>query len=219
MNIAELLLDPSCNPIEFLEKLSVLIVDDNAIRASIIEAGLVEHDGTIVTIATGLHGLVEKIESVQPDVIVVDIEHPSRDLLESYFSISRAVRKPIAMFVDKSDPAWIEQAIDAGVSSYVVDGLRKNRVKPVIDAAIRRFKAFHKMAMELEATRSELQGRKQIDRAKGLLMRSKGLSEEEAYALLRRTAMNQNRKISDVAERLVSAAELLAPGADKGDGE
>ena len=194
-----------------MEQLSVLIVDDNAIRASIIEAGLQEDGCITVTVATGLHGLVEKIETVQPDVIVVDIEHPSRDLLESYFSISRAVRKPIAMFVDRSDPAWIEQAIDAGVSSYVVDGLRKNRVKPVINAAIRRFEAFHKMEKELEATRSELQGRKHIDRAKGLLMQSKGLSEDEAYALLRRTAMDQNRKISDVAERLVSAADLLSP--------
>jgi response regulator NasT len=199
-----------------LEKLSVLIVDDNAIRASIIEAGLAQDGGTKVTLATGLHGLVERIETVQPDVIVVDIEHPSRDLLESYFTISRAVRKPIAMFVDKSDPGWIEQAIDAGVSSYVVDGLRKNRVKPIIDAAIRRFEAFRRMEMELEQTRSELQGRKHLDRAKSLLMRSKGLSEEDAYALLRRTAMNQNRKIGDVAERLLSAAELLSPVEDDG---
>lgn len=194
------------------DTLSVLIVDENAIRASIIEAGLSEAGDVNVTVVHGLHGLVAEIERVSPDVIVVDLEHASRDLLEAYFSISRSVQRPIAMFVDKSDPGWIEAAIDAGVSSYVVDGLRQDRVKPIIDTAISRFDAFRRMQRELEATKDQLAARTIVERAKGILMRSRDLSEDEAYNLLRKSAMNQNRKIADVAESLISAADLLAPG-------
>jgi len=198
-----------------VETLTVLIVDENAIRASIIEAGLSEAGNVQVTVVHGLHGLVAEIERVNPDVIVVDLEHASRDLLEAYFSISRSVRRPVAMFVDKSDPGWIEAAIDAGVSSYVVDGLRQDRVKPIIDTAISRFEAFRRMERELEVTKDQLAARTQVDRAKGILMRTRNLNEDEAYALLRKTAMNQNRKIADVAESLISAADLLAPGDDQ----
>jgi response regulator NasT len=113
------------------------------------------------------------------------------------------------MFVDRSDTASIEAAVDAGVSAYIVDGLRKERVKPILQMAISRFNAFSRMAHELEEARTELENRKLLDRAKGILMKSRGLSEAEAYALLRKAAMNQNRKISDIAQSLVTAAGLL----------
>jgi response regulator NasT len=128
------------------------------------------------------------------------------------FQLSKAVKRPIAMFVDHSDTASIEAAIEAGVSAYVVDGLRKERVKSILDMAISRFRAFSRMEQELEDARSELENRKVVERAKGILMRSRGISEDEAYALLRKTAMNQNRKISDVAQSLVIAAGLLDAG-------
>jgi two-component system, response regulator / RNA-binding antiterminator len=149
------------------------------------------------------------IERLQPDVIVIDLENPNRDLLESMFQLSRSVKRPIAMFVDRSDKGMIEAAIDAGVSAYVVDGLRQERVKPILDMAISRFNAFSRMARELEEARSELEGRKVIDRAKGILMKSRGIGEDEAYRLLRKTAMSQNRKIAEIAQSLVLAAGLL----------
>jgi len=125
------------------------------------------------------------------------------------------VKRPIAMFVDRSDQAAIEAAVDAGVSAYVVDGLKRERVKPILDMAISRFNAFSRMTRELEEARSELENRKLIDRAKGILMSTRGLTEADAYALLRKTAMNQNRKISEIAESLITAAGLLAPPEDK----
>lgn len=189
--------------------LSVLVLDDNTVRASIIEAGL--HDGGYldVTILNDVVGIAQRIAEIEPDVIVIDLGNPNRDMLENMFQLSRAVKRPIAMFVDSSDTASMEAAIDAGVSAYVVDGLRKDRVKPILDMAISRFNAYSRLERELEETRSELESRKVVNRAKGILMKSKGLSEEEAYRLLRRTAMNQNRKIGEVAQSLILAAGLL----------
>jgi response regulator NasT len=119
------------------------------------------------------------------------------------------------MFVDRSDQAAIEAAVDAGVSAYVVDGLKRERVKPILDMAISRFNAFARMSRELDEARSQLESRKLVDRAKGILMTTRGLSETEAYGLLRKTAMNQNRKISEIAESLILAAGLLAPPEEK----
>jgi len=188
---------------------SVLVIDDNSVRAAIIEAGLREAGHDRVTVVTDVTGIAGRIAALEPDVIVIDLENPNRDMLENMFQLSRAVKRPIAMFVDRSDTDSIERAIDAGVSAYVVDGLRRERVKPILDMAISRFNAYSRLERELEDARNALQSRKVIDQAKGLLMRSRGMSEEDAYALLRKTAMNQNRKISDVAQSLVLAADML----------
>lgn len=189
--------------------LSILVIDNNKIRASIIEQGLHEAGHDRVVIVEQVSGLVRQITDLEPDVIVIDLENPDRDQLEHIFQITRAVRRPIAMFVDTSEPESIEAAVDAGVSAYVVDGLKKERVKPILDMAISRFRAFSRLTDELEAARSELAERKTIDKAKGILMKSKGLSEPEAYDLLRKTAMNQSRKIIEVAESLIIASGLL----------
>ncbi|MBR2687774.1 MAG: ANTAR domain-containing response regulator [Aquamicrobium sp.] len=195
--------------------LRILVIDENRIRAAIIEAGLREAGHPEVTLVDDVTGIAARIAALQPDVIVIDIENPNRDMLENMFQLSRAVKRPIAMFVDRSDTASIEAAVDAGVSAYVVDGLKKERVKPILDMAISRFNAFSRMERELEEARTELQSRKTVERAKGILMKSRGLSEQEAYALLRKTAMNQNRKIGDVAQSLVTAAGLLGAGDDQ----
>ncbi len=192
--------------------LSILVIDENRIRAAIIEAGLREAGHERVTLIHDIAGIAARIAGIEPDVIVIDLENPNRDMLENMFQLSRVVKRPIAMFVDRSDATSIEAAVDAGVSAYVVDGLRKERVKPILDMAISRFRAFSRLERELDEARSELQGRKVIDRAKGILMRSKGISEEEAYVLLRKAAMNQNRKIADIAQSLVTAAGLLGDG-------
>lgn len=194
--------------------LTILVIDENRPRASIIEAGLREAGHQNVTIVHDVTGIAARIAALQPDVIVIDLENPNRDMLENMFQLSRAVKRPIAMFVDRSDMASIEAAVDAGVSAYVVDGLKKERVKPILDMAIVRFNAFSRMARELEEARTELESRKLVERAKGILMKSRGLSEADAYALLRKTAMNQNRKISEIAQSLVTAAGLLGPGDD-----
>jgi two-component system, response regulator / RNA-binding antiterminator len=142
---------------------------------------------------------------------VIDIQNPGRDMLENLFQLSRAVQRPIAMFVDRSDKAMMEAAIDAGVSAYVVNGLAEERVKPILDMAISRFNAYSRMARELVDAKSELENRKIIERAKGLLMTSRQLDEAAAYSLLRTTAMNQNCTIADLAQSLVMAAELFQP--------
>jgi response regulator NasT len=189
--------------------LAILVIDENRIRASIIEAGLRETGHENVTVVHDITGIARTIAKINPDVIVISLENPNRDMLENMFQLSRAVKRPVAMFVDRSDRASIEAAVEAGVSAYVVDGLKQERVKPILDMAIIRFNAFSRLARELEETRSELEDRKVIERAKGILMTSKGLSEEEAYGLLRKTAMNQNRKIAEIAQSLVTAAGLL----------
>ena len=189
--------------------ISILVIDDNKIRASIIEEGLRDAGHDEVLLVHNMEGLVRQISEINPDVIVIDLENPNRDQLEHMFQVSRAVRRPVAMFVDKADSQSIEAAVDAGVSAYVVDGLKRERVKPILDMAVSRFNAFSKLSKELEDARNELADRKTIDRAKGILKKSKGLSEQAAYDLLRRTAMNQSRKIIDVAQSLVIASGLL----------
>jgi response regulator NasT len=194
--------------------LAILVIDENRIRASIIEAGLRETGHDNVTVVHDITGVARTIAKINPDVIVISLENPNRDVLENMFQLSRAVQRPVAMFVDRSDRASIEAAVEAGVSAYVVDGLKQERVKPILDMAISRFNAFSRLSRELEEARSELENRKLIERAKGILMKTRGLSEEEAYALLRKTAMNQNRKIADIAQSLVTAADLLGPGGE-----
>jgi len=191
------------------EQLAILVIDTNRIRSSIIEQGLRDAGHERVIVVDGMDGLVRKITEIDPDVIVIDLENPNRDQLEHIFPVSRAVRRPIAMFVDRSEAGAIEAAVDAGVSAYVVDGLKRERVKPILDMAISRFNAFNRLSQELEAARNELAERKTIERAKGILMRNRGIGEEEAYRLLRKTAMNQGRRIIEVAEGLVISAGLL----------
>lgn len=189
--------------------LSIMIFDENRIRAAIIEEGLREAGHTHVVVLHDIVGLARQIEVIGPDVIVIDIETPNRDMLEHLFQLTRSVRKPIAMFVDRSDSLSIEAAVEAGVSAYVVDGLRKERVKPILDMAVSRFKAFSRLQQELADAKSALEERKIIDRAKGILMKSRKLTEDEAYALLRQTAMNEKKKLADIAQSVVVAAAIL----------
>ncbi len=187
----------------------IVIVDKNPVRAAILEDGLREAGHVQVVRIEETSHLLARIYAIDPDVILIDLENPSRDVLEQMFQMSRAVKRPIAMFVDQSDSASIEAAVDAGVSAYIVGGLRKERVKNVLDLCISRFNAFSRLQDELDRTRSALDERKAIDRAKGILMKVKNLSEPDAYALLRKTAMNENKKIAEVAQSVIMAAELF----------
>ncbi|ASP69099.1 ANTAR domain-containing response regulator [Sinorhizobium meliloti] len=189
--------------------LTILVIDENAIRASIIDEGLREAGHGKVTVIHEVHGVARVIETLRPDVIVIDIENPNRDMMEHLFQLTRTVGRPIAMFVDRSDTASIEAAVEAGVSAYIVDGLKKERVKPILDMAVSRFKAFSRLQRELAEAKSALEERKLVERAKGILMKMRGLSEDEAFALLRQTAMNEKKKISEIAQSVVTAAGLL----------
>ncbi len=189
--------------------LNIVIVDDSPVRAAILEEGLREAGYVNVVRIEGTAKLLARIYAVDPDVILIDLENPSRDVLEQMFQVSRIVKRPVAMFVDQADSASIQASVDAGVSAYIVDGLKKERIKSILDMCISRFNAFSRLQSELEQTKSALEERKVIDRAKGILMKAKNLSEEQAYALLRKTAMNENRKIAEVAQSVVIAAELF----------
>src|SRR6187402_2159768 len=158
----------------------IVIVDESPIRAAILEEGLREAGFTGVVHISEMQSLLARIYALDPDVILIDLENPSRDVLEQMFQVSRAVRRPVAMFVDQSDRASIEAAVDAGVSAYIVGGLRKDRVQNILDLCISRFNSFSKLEGELEKTRSQLEERKVIDRAKGILMKAKNLTEENA---------------------------------------
>lgn len=189
--------------------LRIVIVDDSGLRATVLEDGLREAGYEDIHLVPPQGAFVARLERIAPDVVLMDLGSPSRDTLEEMLAVSRALARPIAMFVDQSDEDMIGAAIDAGVSAYVVDGLRKDRVKPILDLAIRRFNAFARMQTELDEAKTALAERKTIDRAKTILMESRQLSEADAYALLRTTAMNQGRRIADVAEALITASSLL----------
>lgn len=187
----------------------ILIIDENLVRTSILEDGLRDAGFNRVVTLADMTNLLRRIVDIDPDVIFIDLENPNRDVLEQMFQVSRTVRRPVAMFVDQSDAGTIEAAIDAGVSAYVVDGLRKDRVKPILDMTISRFNAFNRLRDELDNARRELEDRKIIERAKGILMKRRGASEEDAYALLRTTAMSSKQRIADIARSVVTAAGLL----------
>jgi response regulator NasT len=189
--------------------LRVAIIEENSIRAAILLDGLRDAGIADVEVIDTMAHMLRRLSAIDPDVIIIGIENPSRDVLEQMFQVSKLVSRPVAMFVDRSDDGMIQAAVEAGVSAYVVDGLRKERVKTIVDMAISRFNAFDRLQRELMAARNELASRKMIERAKGILMRTRELSEEEAYALLRQTAMNEKRKLVDIAQSVVTAASLL----------
>lgn len=190
-------------------RLKILVIDENPIRTAILQEGLRDAGFMQVETVTDMTGLVDQIYKIDPDVLIIDLENPNRDLLEQMFQVSRIVKRPIAMFVDQAEGGDIEAAVEAGVTTYIVDGLTRERVRPILNLTLSRFRAFTKLEQELEAAKSALEERKIIDKAKGILMESKSLNEADAYSLLRKTAMNQNKRIAEVAEALVQAAELL----------
>ncbi len=187
----------------------ILVIDENPVRSSILVEGLMDAGVEDVTILHETHLLMRQIIKIDPDVILIDLENPSRDVLESMFQVSRTVERPIGMFVDQSDAGMIERAVEAGVSTYIVDGLRKERVKAIVEMTVSRFNAFNRLKRELADTKRQLEDRTAIDRAKVLLMRKHDIPEANAYAMMRRAAMDQSRTIADVSRALLSAAQLL----------
>ncbi len=189
--------------------LKIVVVEQDRERAIDIIDGLNDAGWRDVTVIAETSALARTLNDLEPDLVLIDLANPSRDVLENLSEVSGANQRPVAMFVDRSDDDMTRAAVSAGLSAYVVDGLKKDRIKPVLETAIARFQMVSQMRSELNAAKLALTERKTIDRAKGLLMQAKGINEEEAYGLLRKTAMDQGRKVINVAEALVTASDLL----------
>jgi response regulator NasT len=153
--------------------------------------------------------LTERLAQLQPDMIIVDAESEARDALEHVVMATRDARRPIVMFTNDSDTRHVKDAVAAGVSAYIVAGLSSERIRPILDVAMARFQHEQALRQELAATKSELQDRKVIDRAKGLLMQRQGLSEQAAFEKMRKTAMDKGLKLADVAQRMLDVMDLL----------
>lgn len=187
----------------------VMIVDENEARAARIEAEIVAGGCEVVARVIRLADLQAKVNEIQPDVIIIDMESPDRDTLEDMSRITRDHPRPTVMFVDRSDNESIRAAVHAGVSAYVVDGLSPERVRPILEVAIARFNEFQTLRRELATARSTLEDRKVIERAKGILMQRRSLTEDDAFRLLRKIAMDRKIRLVAVAREVVAAAELL----------
>jgi len=192
------------------DRLSIIVVEPDRDRALMIVDSLREAGDNDIHVISEVSSLARRIADHSPDMVIVDLASPTRDMIEELSLATAPLERPVAMFVDKSDDSLTKAAIEAGVSAYVVDDLRPERLRPVMSAAITRFNMFRRMRDELAETKRALEERKIIDRAKGLLMKARGISEEEAYTVLRKSAMDKGKKISDVAEAIVTAADLLS---------
>jgi len=189
--------------------LSILLIDDNPARAEIVESGLRDAGYVLLERLEGTYDLSARVDVLKPDVIVVSIDSPSRDAIEDLRRTTEKQPRPIALFADRSDPATIAAGMAAGVSAYVVKGLAQDRVQPVVDVAVAHFNRYHSMREELDRARLSLVERKTVDRAKGLLMEQKGMNEEAAYRLLRKLAMDQNKRIGEVAQDVLTYAKAF----------
>lgn len=186
-----------------------MLVDDQPARAALLEQALTDHNFTVIARLSSAAGLAEQVAALQPDVIVIDLDSPDRDTLEHMALVHRNNPRPVVMFTDEGDTDTIERAVRAGVSAYVVDGLNPARVKPIVDVAIARFREYHALRRELEETRTQLADRKTIERAKGFLMKHRGMSEPEAYAAMRKMAMDRGQRLPEVAANIIAVFELL----------
>ena len=191
-------------------KLSIIVVEPNRDRALMIVDSLREAGDNDIHVISEVSSLARRISEHAPDMVIVDLASPTRDMIEELSLATAPLERPVAMFVDESDDSLTEAAIEAGVSAYVVNGLQPEKLRPVVSAAITRFNMFRRMRDELAETKRALEERKIIDRAKGFLMKARGCDEEEAYAMLRKTAMDRGKKIREVAEAIVTAADMLS---------
>ena len=189
---------------------TIVVVEADRDRAITIVDALKEAGDCEVVVIGNASGLARRIAAHAPDVVLIDIDNPTRDVLEELTLASGPLDRPVAMFVSGAASGLARAAVEAGVSAYVVDGLMPERVMPILETAIARFHMVRQMRTELQETRRALEERKLIDRAKGVLMKARGIDEEAAYAILRKAAMDQGRRIADVAEALVTASGLLS---------
>jgi len=190
-------------------ELRVLLVDRSVGRAAVLEQALGDAGYSVVGRIAASDDLQAAVQRIEPDVIIIDMDSPDRDTLEHMRGISAERPKPIVMFAEDGDSVTIEEAVRAGVSAYIVDGLNATRVKPIMDVAIARFREFQALRQELADAKHSLAERKDIERAKGILMQQRDWNEQEAYEALRKLAMDRNLRIGEVARNIIAVADLL----------
>jgi response regulator NasT len=186
----------------------IMLVDQHPGRSAILEQALSDAGHRVVARVEPGRNLAREVQDSQPDIIIIDMEAPGRDTLEQMREIGRDQPKPIILFSNKRDGDYIRQAVQAGVSAYVVDGLSRERIMPIVEVAMARFREFEALRSELQETRNQLADRKVIDKAKGVLMQRKGLTEDAAYQLLRKAAMDRNMRVAEVARTLLALEGL-----------
>lgn len=192
--------------------LRIILVDDDQERSAFLTASLVESHYSVVAQLTAQDNLLAVVEQLEADVVLVDMDSPARDMLENCASMTAKAPHPIVLFTKQSDPETITSAVRAGVTAYIVDGIDTTRLKPILDVAIAQFKQHQKLLADLDDTRTRLADRRDIDRAKAILMRVRQLDENAAYALLRRNAMTKRITLGEAARIVLAAAEMLDQG-------
>lgn len=194
------------------QPLKILLVDDEIVRAAMVEEALGQEGHEVVCRLQSPASLNEMVASHAPDVVIIDMESPDRDTLDSMSLLNRENPRPVVFFADQHEPDTMQAALEAGVSAYVVDGLVPSRVKAILEVAIARFASFQSMRTELDKARGQLADRKRIERAKGLLMKHQDCDEEQAYRMLRKLAMDRGQRIGEVAANVIDILERLEKG-------
>jgi len=192
-----------------MTKLTILLVDNDSHRSDMVNKALQDAGHTVIAKLIDDVDLSNNVLALQPDIIIIDIDAPGRDTLEQMRQIQRDQAKPIVLFSAPNDQGFMQEAIQAGVSAYMLEGINQTQIMPVVEVAVARFREFQALRLELEDVKSKLADRKIIEKAKGMIMSRKGLDEDGAYQLLRKNAMSQNKRLIDVARTLVSVEELL----------
>jgi response regulator NasT len=190
--------------------LRVLLVDDGSPHLPLLREELTRLGCQVLAVLDAAVELVRRVETLDPDLVIIGADSPSRDTLENIAVMSQSAPRPIVLFTDDPDRERMQRAIRAGVSSYVVAGLARERLQPILDVALARFEADATLRAELDAARGELHSRKRIEKAKGFLMQARGLSEEDAYREMRKMAMDRGVKLAEIAERIIEARQLLS---------
>ncbi len=189
--------------------LKVMLVDDDPDRAANVRAALEANGCVVVSLLASPLEIYDAVVDIAPDVIIIDTESPSRDSLESLAFISRDRPHPIVIFSGDRSSATIRAAVRAGVSAYVVDGLSQDRLLPILEVAVERFAAEQSLKQQLAAAKTQLAGRKVVERAKGILMKQKNIAEEEAFQLLRRFAMDRGINMAEAAPRVIDITNII----------
>jgi response regulator NasT len=190
--------------------LKVMIVDETVERAEVLQHALERAGYEVIAYVHSTLDLHRQVSALQPDIVIIDTDSPDRDTLENLCVVTRDDPRPVVMFTHDGDSQKIRAATQAGVSAYVVDGMSGERIGPIINAAVARFEQFHALKRELDDIEEKLADRKVIERAKGILMKSRNLTEDEAFRALRKQAMQTNSRLAEVSRQLIAVAGLIS---------
>jgi response regulator NasT len=188
--------------------LRVMLVDDSQQESSPLKEALLAAGYDVVETASTAAALLERVTASMPDVIIIDTDSPTRDTLEQLSFVTRDRPRPIVLFTDDGDGETIQASLRAGVSAYIVAGMQADRLKPILDVAVARFEQEQALREELKDAHDKLAERKLVERAKGILMRDKGVAEDEAFRMMRKLAMDRSRRLADVAQQIIDIAEM-----------